>query len=142
MGNPLIRDYGLVNDEPAVLASFPTGDRAQGGYLDACIRDQVLLIVRERGTAAACADFLENASYSWRNDRFEQLSSELQPLVWTDSDCDPYWEQCVTHDYSCRAGELLTVCGNRPYEDSERLRTAPNPSLQRTTQARSRLWCR
>jgi len=62
--------YGLVSGEPAILATFPTGDRAQGGYLDACIRDHVLIIVRERGTAAACADYLENTSYSWHDDHF------------------------------------------------------------------------
>lgn len=86
-----------------VVHRFPTGDRAHGGYLDACVQNRRLVVVREYSeTCMVCLEAFETSEYSWTPQGPELVARHLEPNPSSGQACD-----------LC---EYTTVCGNRPFD--------------------------
>lgn len=96
--------YAGSASEVSLVHRFPTGDRAHGSYLDACVLDRRLAVVREYSESCmACIEAIETTEYSWKEHSPKLESRSLEPHP------DPDQGQCGLFDF-------VTVCGNRPFD--------------------------
>ena len=71
--------YKIVEQQPRLLWSFESGDRADGGFRDIYFErgHYVLEFYQEDANdPLCCASYFERRAYGWKDDKFVELGSE------------------------------------------------------------------